>query len=162
MLKNVLYKVSLYGLLFLIVFFLSAVVLVRFILRAETVSVPDLTGKTVAEAQAELTKKDLSLSSRGSEFNDEWEKGKIIRQDPGPGSRIQATKQVHVILSSGSQRAQVPALEGKMLEAIVPILREAGLARGSLSQIHTNQYAAGKVISQFPAPGTLVERGASV
>lgn len=162
MLKNVLYKVSLYGLLFLIVFFLSAVVLVRFILRAETVSVPDLTGKTVAEAQAELTKKDLSLSSRGSEFNDEWEKGKIIRQDPGPGSRIQATKQVHVILSSGSQRAQVPALEGKMLEAIVPLLREAGLARGSLSQIHTNQYAAGKVISQFPAPGTLVERGASV
>jgi beta-lactam-binding protein with PASTA domain len=162
MLKNVLHKASLFGLLFLIVFFLSAVVLARFILRAETVSVPDLTGKTVAEAQAELVKKDLSLSSSGSEFNDEWEKGKIIRQDPGPGSRIQATKQVHVILSVGSQRAEVPALEGKMLEAIVPLLREAGLARGPLSQIHTDQYAAGKVISQFPAPGTLVERATPV
>jgi len=160
--KNVLYKASVYGLLFLIVFFLSAVVLVRFILRAETVSVPDLTGKTVAEAQSELTKKDLSLSSRGSEFNDEWEKGKIIRQDPGPGSRIQATKQVRVILSAGSERAEVPALEGKMLEAIVPLLRDAGLARGPLSQIHTGQFAAGKIISQFPPPGTLVERGTPV
>jgi len=162
MLKKVLYRVSLYGLIFLIVFFLAAVVLARFILRSETVSVPDLTGKTVAEAQSELVKKDLSLSASGSEFNDDWEKGKIIRQDPAPGSRIKVTKQVHVILSAGSERAEVPALEGKMLEAVPPLLREAGLARGPLSQIHTSQYAAGKIISQFPAPRALVERGTPV
>jgi beta-lactam-binding protein with PASTA domain len=162
MLKEVLYRVSLYGLIFLIIFFLAAVVLARFILRSETVTVPDLTGKTVAEAQAELTKKDLSLTSAGSEFNDEWDKGKIIRQDPGPGSRIQVTKHVRAILSAGSERAEVPSLEGKMQEAVMPLLREAGLARGPLAQIHTGQYAAGKVINQFPTPGTLVERGTPV
>ncbi len=162
MFKNVLYKASLYAFLFLIVFFLSAVILARFILHAETVSVPDLTGKTMSEARTELAKKDLSLSPSGSEFNDEWGKGKIIRQDPGPGSRIQVTKMVHVILSAGSERSVVPTLEGKMLEAVVPLLREATLARGPVSQIHTDQFAAGKVISQHPAPGTLVERGAPV
>lgn len=145
-----------------VVFFLGAVVVSRVILAGETVSVPDLEGRAPAEARATLAKKDLILAQEGTEFSDAVERGRIVRQDPRPGSRIQAGKPVRVVLSGGSEKAFVPELQEKMLEQVLPLLREAGLFRGRTSQIHTDRYAAGKVIAQQPPPGAAVERGHSV
>ena len=61
MAKKLLYNLALSSLLFLILFFLSAVIFSQVLLKSEAVTVPDLTGKTVAQARAELAKKDLSV-----------------------------------------------------------------------------------------------------
>ena len=162
MLKKGLYNVLVYCLIFFIVFFLSAVIFSQVILKGETVIIPDLSGKTLVEARRELAKKDLSLAQKGIKFNDEWERGRIISQDPGPGSRIRVNKVVQVILSGGSERVTVPGLQGMPLESIVPALRDAGLTKGKISQIHTPQYPAGRVIAQKIPPSTVAERGSSV
>jgi beta-lactam-binding protein with PASTA domain len=73
----------------LIVFFLSAVVSSRVIQKGEIVSIPDISGKTLAEAEKDLARKRLSLQEKGVEFSDRYERGKIISgasgrlQDPG-------------------------------------------------------------------------------
>jgi beta-lactam-binding protein with PASTA domain len=160
--RKALFQAGIYLLLFLDVFFLSAIVFSQVILKGETVTVPDLTGKTVSQARAELAKKDLTVALHGSEFNDRWERGLIIRQDPAPDSRIHVTKGVRVVTSAGSQNVRVPDLENKSLDAVLTILQSSGLSRGKMTQIHSRRFPAGRVIAQTPAPDAVVERSAQI
>lgn len=137
----------------LIVFFSSAVFSSRIIQRGEIVSVPDVTGKTLAEAERDLSRKRLPLQEKGIEFNDRYERGKVISQEPPAGSKIRINRPVRVLVSGGSELIEVPALVGRSLEAASKVLGESGLQRGLISQIHTAQYAAGRIIAQEPAPG---------
>ncbi len=146
------YKYGQILIFFLNIFFLSAILTSRVITKGEMVAVPDLTGKTMAEARGELARKSLSLQEKGFEFGDRWERGKIIFQEPSAGSRIRSNKAVRVILSGGSQLVEIPRLTGRSLEAATQILAELGLEKGKVSQIHTDQYAAGRIIAQHPAP----------
>jgi len=41
-------------------------------------------------------------------------------------------------------------------------LRQLGLSRGFLTQIHTPQYPAGRIIAQYPSASTEVERNSAV
>jgi beta-lactam-binding protein with PASTA domain len=139
-------------LFFFITFFLSAILFSRIIQKGELISVPDLTGKTLPEAENELARRRLSLFEKGVEFSDRWEKGRIILQEPAAGSRIRASKGIKVVVSRGSEMVEVPKLVGRSLESAVRILAETGLERGKVSQIHTPEYAAGRIIAQEPAP----------
>ena len=160
--NSVLYKIALYATLFFIVFVLAAILFSQVVLKGESVTVPDLSGLSVAQARTELAKKDLSVAQRGSEFNDRWERGLIIRQDPPPDSRVRVTKVVQVVTSAGSRSVTVPGLEGKSLESVLTLLQSSGLLKGKLTQIHTSRYPAGRVIAQRPAPDEVVERNSAV
>jgi len=157
-----LFSTAFYLLLFLIVFFSSAIVFSQVILRGETVTVPDLPGKTVSQARLELSKKDLAVAQRGSEFSDRWDRGLIIKQDPAPDSKIRVTKVIQVVMSAGSQNVRVPALENKSLETVLTILQASGLTKGKITQIHSRRYPAGRIIAQKPAPDEVAERNAQV
>lgn len=162
MAKKALYSAAVFSLMFFILFFLSAIIFSRVILKSEVVTVPDLAGKAVSQARAELRKKDLTLAQKGSEPNDRLEKGLIIRQDPAPGSRIRTTRVIQVFTSSGSGTVTVPDLAEKPLEETLTILQAAGLTRGKMTQVHTPRLPAGRILDQRPAQGTVVERGFSV
>jgi beta-lactam-binding protein with PASTA domain len=149
--KLLAYSQFLLGLL--IVFLSSAVLSSRIIQKGDIVSVPDISGKTVAAARAELGRKKLSLQEKGVEFNDRFERGEIISQEPPAGSKIRVDRFVRVVLSGGSEMVEVPALVGRSMEAATKILGENGLQRGLIAQIHTPRYAAGRIIAQEPAPG---------
>jgi len=162
MAKKLLFSAALYSLLFLILFFLSAVIFSQVLLKSEVVTVPDVTGKPVAQARSELQKKDLTLAQRGTEPSDRVDKGLIVRQDPAAGSKIRVTRVVQVFTSSGSGTVSVPDLSSKTLDEALTLLQATGLTKGKLSQVHTPRLPAGKILDQRPAPGTLVERGFQV
>jgi eukaryotic-like serine/threonine-protein kinase len=150
-------------LIFLAVFFLSAILASRFVQKGDFVSVPDLAGKTLAEAGAELTGKRLAVQESGTEFSDRFERGRIMLQDPPAGSRIRVNRNIKVVVSGGSEMIEVPQLAGRSLEAAVKSLAEIGLEKGQVSQIHTPRYAAGRIIAQEPAPGSpAVRRNSAV
>jgi serine/threonine-protein kinase len=141
-------------LLFLLIVFLSSAVFSsRVIEQGEIVSVPDVSGKTLAEAERDLARKRLPLQEKGVEFNDRYERGKIIAQEPPAGSKIRVNRPVRVLVSGGSELIEVPALVGRSLEAASKVLAEGGLQRGLISQIHTARYAAGRIIAQEPVSG---------
>lgn len=152
----------LFLLLILNLFFLSATVTHNLVLKGEMVKVPDLIGKTLQEAKLELTTRRLSLSLRGAQFSDQWEKGKIALQEPSPGSKIEFNKAVRVYLSAGSERVIVPDIEGRMLKSASQILTDVDLKKGKTTQVHTFQYAAGKIIAQQPSSSTEVGRNSAV
>jgi len=148
--SKIIFKILLYPLIFLNLFFFSTILSYRTVIRGEMVTSPDLVGKTIEEAKVELAKKRLSLTLRSVQFNHQWEKGKIIHQNPSAGSKIKINKAVKVILSVGSEKVIVPNLEGKTLKSATQILKDAGLKRGKTSQAHSSHYAAGKIIAQQP------------
>lgn len=126
------------------------------------VSIPDITGKTIDQARNELQKRDLGISVAGTEFSDELEKGRIISQDPAPGSRLKVNRSILVVVSGGQESVRVPFFAGKSLEQATATMRRIGLARGALSQVHTPRYPAGKIIAQNPPADTVVERNSPV
>lgn len=156
--KKLLYRAAVSSLLFLNLFFLSAVIFSQVLLKSEVVTVPDVVGKTVAQARADLARKDLSLAQRGTEPNDRLEKGLVSRQDPAPGSRVRNTTPVQVLTSSGSGTVTVPDLVGKPLDEALTLLQAAGLTKGRLTQVHTPRLPAGRILDQKPGLGTVVER----
>ena len=149
-------------LIILIFFFGGAVISSQIILNDELVYVPNITGKRVDEARAELQKRDLGLTIAGHEFSNEVGKGRIISQDPAAGSRLKVNRSISVLVSSGQESVVVPELRGKSLEQAVSTLRQLGLNRGFLTQIHTPQYPAGRIIAQYPPASTVVERNSTV
>jgi beta-lactam-binding protein with PASTA domain len=159
MAKSFLYNAAVSVLLFLILFFLSAVIFSQVVLKSEVVSVPDLVGKPLAQARAELQKKDLTLVQKGTEASDRFDRGLIVRQDPAVGSKIRISRVVQVFLSSGSGTVTVPDLSERTLEESLTLLQAAGLTKGKITQVHTPRLPAGKILDQRPAPGTVVERG---
>jgi serine/threonine-protein kinase len=162
MAKRFLFNAAVSSLLFLILFFLSAIIFSQVLLKSEVVTVPDLMGKTVTQARADLLKKDLSLAFKGTESSDLVEKGLISRQEPAAGSRIRITTVVQVLTSSGTEAVQVPDLAGKPLSEALTALQAAGLTRGRLTQVHTPRLPAGRILDQKPRPAAVVERGFSV
>lgn len=157
-----LYDIAIYTLLYLVLFFLAADLSSQIILRSELVTLPDLQGKTLTEARAELAKKKTALLVQGRQFDNRFEKERIVFQDPSAGSRIKVNKTVKVILSEGSEKVTIPMLEGRSLEWASQALKDASLHRGRVSEIHTPQYAAGRIISQQPAAAASVNRNTAV
>lgn len=152
MLKDGFFKGAIIFLLASTLFFSSALVTTRLILKGEIVTVPDLRGKIPEEARVELSQRLLSLIVQATEYHDEIDKGRIIRQDPPAGSKVRTNRSVLVILSAGSELVAIPDLTNKSLENAIQMLAASGLIRGIMAQIHSSQYPAGRVIAQRPKP----------
>lgn len=129
---------------------MSTIITFQKMLKGEMVTLPNLVGKTMEEARTELAKRRLSIVNKGVQFDTQWEEGKIIFQDPPSGSKVKFNKVIKVLLSSGKDKVIIPQLAGKSFQLINQTLKDAGIRKGKVSQTHTSQYAAGKIIAQNP------------
>ncbi|MCX6560063.1 MAG: PASTA domain-containing protein [Candidatus Aminicenantes bacterium] len=149
-------------LIYLVLFFAAAVGTSRLLLQGELVTVPNLVGRTLNEARTESARRKTSLTVQGYQFDGRYERGRVVAQDPPPQSRIKSHRTVKVTLSEGSEKVAVPKLEGRSLEWAAQSLKNAKLLRGRVSQIHSAQYAAGRIIAQYPPPEATVGRSSAV
>lgn len=143
-------------------FFISAILSFQITLNGEMITMPDLIGKTLEEARAELEKKKIHLVQSGVRLHQRFERGKIIFQDPPENAKVKINTEARVVLSAGKEKVVVPELVGKNLQNIRPFLEEAGLREGKISHVHTPKYSAGRIIGQNPLPEEEVGRGTSV
>jgi beta-lactam-binding protein with PASTA domain len=77
------------------------------------VAVPDVTGKSVADATALLTDKGLKFAQGPSETSDTVGRGSAIRQTPTAGTEAEQGSTVTVVFSSGRSAFPVPDVIGK-------------------------------------------------
>lgn len=162
MAKKKLLDYTLYALIYLVLFFIAANLSSQIILRSELIRLPNLVGKTLDEARLELDQQKTSLAVQDYRFDARYEKGKILSQDPPADSRIRANRTVKVIVSEGSELVTVPELQGHSLEWAGQTLRNTGLRMGRISQIHTTQHAAGRIIAQQPSASEVTGRNTHV
>ena len=110
------------------------------------VEVPDVTGKSTAEAVALLQAKGFTVS-REEEASDEVEEGNVISQDPAGGESVAADSTITITISTGPESVTVPDVVGMTQDKATQTLSDAGLRVGNITQQESDQ-SEGTVIAQ--------------
>jgi eukaryotic-like serine/threonine-protein kinase len=88
--------------------------------------------------------------------------GQVIRQAPSAGSQLPAGSTVSIVVSKGEEKATVPNEIGKERAEAVEAVRVAGLKPSVQEQQTEVPSQVGRVIDQFPPPGSKVAPGSTV
>lgn len=126
--------------------------------------VPDLTGKTEAEAKVLLDAEGfvLAVETTPSETVPE---GQVVSQNPLGATTAPRGSTVTIYISSGppeSDAIKVPDLVGKDETTAKSMLTTAGLSWGTITEEHNDSVAAGLILSQSVAADTEVKPGTTV
>jgi eukaryotic-like serine/threonine-protein kinase len=138
--------------------FVSCLTAMRFAIRGSEVTVPDLIGKTVGEANRLASLSELQLKLESHRFDDQREPDRIITQTPSPGSKLKINRNVRVVVSLGAKKIAVPDLRGESLRTTQIALLSRGLTLGVTSTIHSVEMEKDRIISQDPLPLTRLAR----
>ncbi|MFZ3497055.1 Stk1 family PASTA domain-containing Ser/Thr kinase [Streptomyces sp. 5.8] len=126
---------------------------VWYISSGQFTKVPNLLGKTEAEAKSQLSAAGLGVKRVDRKFSAAFDKGTVMNTDPAGGKRIRGNGAVTLTVSRGPEVIMVPDLKGKPLEAAKAELTSAGLTPGAVTQAFSQDVAQGSVISTDPGGG---------
>jgi beta-lactam-binding protein with PASTA domain/predicted Ser/Thr protein kinase len=121
--------------------------------------VPNVIGKTVAEAAAILRESGLKVGTQTKEFSEKPE-GEVLGQNPAPEREIRSGDTVDLVVSGGEETEKVPDVVGLDEIRAVEVLANAGFRVSRLSE--PNPAEKGEVFDQDPKPGTEEKLGATV
>jgi serine/threonine-protein kinase len=126
-----------------------------------TTTVPNLQGKTVAQAEAAL--RDAGLSIGREEYKtSERTQDTIIEQDPRAGDLVDEGSSVDIVVSAGREQVPVPDVVGFNSPADArKALEDANLILGRITEEQSDQ-PEGTVLSQTPEAFEQVDAGSSV
>ena len=124
-----------------------------------TATVPPVEGLGESEAQDAITKAGFN-SKVTRAYSDTVGKGQVISQSPAPGTEITKGRTVNLTVSRGKQGVAVPKLTGLSRDDAESQLQDLGLSSKVTEQESAQE--PGTVLSQNPAAGTTVEKGAVV
>lgn len=125
------------------------------------VTVPDITGKTVSEAQEILNKLQLGIAKGGEAASDTVAEGLIISQDLMEGTTVATHSTVYYVISTGVADITVPDVTGKSQTVAETTLKSSGLET-KITQENSDTVPIGDVIRTNPKAGTEVSTGSTV
>ena len=126
-----------------------------------TVTVPDVTGQTVAGALATLQRSGLGVNVI-YKCSDTVPEGSVISQTPAAGTLVAPGATVAISVSSGPCNVAVPNVVGLAPSQAETTIEQAGLVIGQVTQQCSNTVPVGTVIGQDPVAGTVVPVGTPV
>src|SRR5258707_1219057 len=106
--------------------FLSAVMAMRFAIQGREVDMPNLVGKSSADATAILQGRGLQLKIVDRVYSD-LPLNAVVRQSPPAGEHMKISQDAHAVLSLGQQNVSTPALVGESLRVARIQLMQVGL-----------------------------------
>jgi beta-lactam-binding protein with PASTA domain len=133
--------------------FLSAVTAMRFAIQGREVTMPNLVGKSSADAQAILQGRGLQLKVVDRVYGD-LPTNSVARQSPPEGERMKVSQNVHVVLSMGPQNVTTPSLVGESLRVARIQLLQVGLQLGEVTTYTAPATLSDTILQQTPLPGT--------
>lgn len=125
----------------------------------EPIKLPDLAGKTEDEVAEILS--DLKLEmEKTTEFSDSVPRGKVIGQEPEPGTTVYHHDQIKVRISQGPEMVEVPNVTALSMEEAKQKLTDLGFQVSVQKQLLG--IAPNRVYSQSPGGGTKLKSGSTV
>jgi serine/threonine-protein kinase len=115
----------------------------------------DVVGLTVDDATAALAGDDLALAPEpAEEFSETVGAGLVVSQVPAAGETVERGSEVAVVVSKGREPLPVPSVVEQERGDAEEAVTDAGLVP-EVTEEFSESVAAGVVISQSPADGTL-------
>ncbi|HUS19529.1 MAG TPA: PASTA domain-containing protein [Terriglobales bacterium] len=140
------------GLVLLLVMMFSALTAMRFAIHGREVKVPNLVGRTIADAEEAANAQGLILMVENKFYSDKIAAGHIVSQYPAPGSQVRRGWRVRGAESMGPQKAEIPNLIGQSTRAAEINASRRGLELASVSVAKLEGVPPGQVIAQNPPP----------
>ena len=132
--------------------FLSAVMAMRFAIQGREVDMPNLVGKSSADALAILHGRGLELRVADRIYND-LPANAVVRQSPSAGEHMKISQDAHVVLSLGPQNITIPTLAGESLRVARIQLLQSGLQLGEVTSLPASDPSSDTVLQQNPLSG---------
>jgi len=132
--------------------FLSAVTAMRFAIQGREVTMPNLVGKSSADALAILQGRGLQLKVVDRVYSS-LAANAVARQSPPEGERMKVGQNAHVVLSLGPQNVTTPSLVGESLRVARILLPQAGLQLGEVTTYMAPTAMSDTILQQTPLPG---------
>jgi eukaryotic-like serine/threonine-protein kinase len=135
-----------------VTFFVFFAAAARIAIRSRDVVVPELGGQPVTEASQTLSPLGLTLRVAEDRRPDpKVPEGRIVSQEPRPGSITRRPRAIRVWLSAGARAPVVPDLVGATERAAVLRLQSDGLNLLRTVEIRSADFPADTVVGQWPS-----------
>ena len=129
--------------------------------RSDEIEVPTVVNLTEEQAVNQLEKRGFKANISRYAESDEYEKGKVMSQDPEASTRSKKGSIVNLVISSGRE-VTVPVLKNMNLSQAEETLKDLGLKIGTTSTDYSNTVEKDLVIRQEPTAGSSVQSGSEV
>jgi beta-lactam-binding protein with PASTA domain len=146
------FRLVLLALVLLVVALVSALTAMRLAIHGREVAVPDLVGKSPAEARIIAAQSGLDINVERQYYSPAIPEGKILSQLPPAGSQVRRGWQVRVAESLGPQRVEIPNLMGQSERVANINIRRRGLDVGAVAEMGMPDVPEGQVLAQAPPP----------
>jgi len=143
---------------------LGSTVTVHFSSGSAMVAVPDVSGKSQADARTAITDAGLTVGDVTTEDSADVSSGSVIRTDPVAGTPVERGSTVSLVVSSG--KTTVPNVEGLSQDEAQSAIEAAGLTYNSSTVEETTDDESLNdqriVTAVSPSAGSSVDAGQSV
>lgn len=146
------FRLVLLALMLLVVALVSALTAMRLAIHGSEVAVPDLVGKTPAEAQRIAELSQLQVAVERQYYSATVPEGKVLSQLPPAGTQVRRGWQIRLAESLGPQRVEIPNVLGQSERAADINIRRRGLDVGAIAQLQLPGTPADQVLAQAPPP----------
>jgi beta-lactam-binding protein with PASTA domain len=146
------FRLILLALVLLVVALVSALTAMRLAIHGREVAVPDLLGKTPAEAQRIAEQSELQVEMEQQYYSPNVPEGRILSQLPPAGTKVRRGWQIRLAQSLGPQRVEIPNLLGQSERAADINIRRHGLEVDAMAQLQLPGTPGDQVVSQAPPP----------
>jgi eukaryotic-like serine/threonine-protein kinase len=152
-----------YGSVLTIVFLFAAWISFRRSIVGRSVTVPDLSGKTVPEAIRVAHDVGLQVEEEAprARYDDRVPPHRILIQQPEAGSLAKPGQVVRLVLSLGPRELKVPELAGLAPRAAALRLARESLQLGTVSWYRDENAPTG-IVAQNPEPDSAATKGNAV
>jgi serine/threonine-protein kinase len=124
--------------------------------------VPSLAGMSQVQAANAVAELGLKVDVIQEVFSEDIPKGKVITSDPAGGGRVEIAGTVHLIISKGKDRIEIPNLVGLTVEEAAAALKKSDLKVGRVSEKYSDTFETGLLIDGIPASGSPVRKDSTV
>lgn len=138
------------ALVLVIVALVSALTAMRFAIHGQEVSVPDLQGKSPAEARRIADQSGLAIQVESNYYSPTVPEGKVLSQMPVPGTQVRRGWEIRLAMSLGPQRVTIPQVAGDSERAATMSIAQRGLELSSTAMVQVPNTVPGQVIAQDP------------
>ncbi len=127
----------------------------------EEVEVPSLLGLSYSEAKDELNKLGLGIKLGETKSSDQYDAGQIISQSEEAGTKVDPNTTIIVDVCGDGEKVEVPDVKGYSQAKAESALKALGLTV-DITEVASEDVAAGKVISTSPAAGKKIDKSGVV
>jgi beta-lactam-binding protein with PASTA domain len=125
----------------------------RFAIHGREVAVPDFRGMAPADAERVASEHGLQFDQSDHFYSATIPAGRIVSQQPEPGTQVRRGWRVQAADSLGPQLIDIPALIGMSPRAAEIDIRRRGLEVGAAAELPTDATAPQSILSQTPSAG---------